>query len=539
MKSTNSWLIAFLGISLLLTSIGVHADKQFRAPANEGTRYLVVISDLHMGLGKVGSQWHPYEDFRWPKALKSLLDEVSRLGKDRVDLVIAGDFLELWQRPDDIACKGQGAGLGCTVEEMVRVTQRVIKAHSGVDAGSPRAFDSLRAFSQRGENRIYLLPGNHDAALLIPSVWALVAEALNEKSGRVKFIGASEEGRWTTANGRIVVEHGHQMGADLNKYDQWPTVLDNDKGLMIRVEGELNVQRLFNGVERKYPIIDNLSPEVRGAWYRAQDRGALGTIADIGKLLVFMLFETSIEQKKDLLGHGPTPDAQGNIRWDPDYARQTLGYKLFAYALPPDDTIRVALLAEPANENSVKLRHELTQIAQDPRLSNSDIQHLCDQLALRGELRCWDPEAGAVAEALFSSRYRVERDHLRERIKQYPQMKVFIYGHTHQFEVGHNVEVDDITPVTVFNSGAFQRVMDDDDYRRKLEESYPGLSAADGLSKLTLEDDFKPCYTVVMGSVTKDKYDLELKRWYMPENGSGDFVSATDPRCIWAVPVHR
>ena len=38
----------------------------------EPTRNIYIISDLHMGLGKLqdgGSEWHPTEDFRWPNAL--------------------------------------------------------------------------------------------------------------------------------------------------------------------------------------------------------------------------------------------------------------------------------------------------------------------------------------------------------------------------------------------------------------------------------------------------------------------------------------
>jgi hypothetical protein len=63
-------------------------------------RLAIFISDLHMGLGKdEAGAWFPTEDFRWPAALEGFLDHISSEGRDAVDLVIVGDFLELWQTP--------------------------------------------------------------------------------------------------------------------------------------------------------------------------------------------------------------------------------------------------------------------------------------------------------------------------------------------------------------------------------------------------------------------------------------------------------
>src|SRR5262249_50689760 len=69
-------------------------------PVSAEPRMIVFISDLHFGLGRRSDgSWSPKEDFRWPGALKGFLDEMGRRGNDRVDLVIVGDFLELWQPP--------------------------------------------------------------------------------------------------------------------------------------------------------------------------------------------------------------------------------------------------------------------------------------------------------------------------------------------------------------------------------------------------------------------------------------------------------
>ncbi|WP_321529024.1 metallophosphoesterase [Sedimenticola selenatireducens] len=514
-------------LSVLLVTVMPIKAEEIETP-RDPERYLTVISDLHIGLGKVDGRWHAYEDFRWPNALEGFLDAVNKRGKGRVDLVIAGDFLELWQVPDDISCDGDGPNLGCTIEEVVRITHRIVNAHSGPGG----AFEALKRFSQEADNRITLLPGNHDAALLIPEVWMVVGTALEASSGRVRLAGPDSQGRWISPNGQIVIEHGQQMGLDVNRYKQWPTVVDRESSRMIRVEGELNVQALFNDVERTYPIIDNLSPEVKGAWYRAQDRGVWGSIADVARLLVFTLFETSLEHKVDILGSAPAVEA-GQVVWDLDYARGKLGYLLFAESLPKGDLVGQLLLSDSKDQEIVALRARLDDIGQ--KMDDASLQHMCDQLSIQGNYRCEDPTTGATLNVLVKSRYRVKQDHLiglLESDKRYRNMGVFIYGHTHQLEAGHSIKVGD-DEIMVFNSGAFQRVMDDENYRRRIETVHPGMSPAEGLKRLKLEDDFKPCYSAVVGSLRKNGQDLNLLRWHMPEGGKGRFVEPGNSLCKW------
>ena len=69
------------------------------------------------------------EDFRWPSALAGFLGHISGMGADRVDLVILGDFLEMWQPPDNVTCKGPSEELGCTVAEMQQIVTAIVQAH--------------------------------------------------------------------------------------------------------------------------------------------------------------------------------------------------------------------------------------------------------------------------------------------------------------------------------------------------------------------------------------------------------------------------
>jgi len=251
------------------------AQTLYQAPA-ASPRFLAFISDLHFGIGKQkNGAWDPTEDFRWPNALQGFLNKISEEGRENADLVIVGDLLELWQPPPEIKCSGNNADLGCSIDEMTSLAQWVVSAH-------PEEMRILRAFAERGQNRIHIIPGNHDSALRYESVWKSLGEALNADSGR---INAVTNGLWVSNDGRIVAEHGNQIGQDVNKYATWPNISRRVEGkdYIVRPWGELFVQRLFNEQERTYPIIDNLSPETAGARYRATDRGVWGSAADVAK----------------------------------------------------------------------------------------------------------------------------------------------------------------------------------------------------------------------------------------------------------------
>src|SRR5262249_2640838 len=169
------------------------AQTPYQAPPNL-PRLMAFISDLHFGVGK-GSDgaWDPTEDFRWPRALEGFLNKISDEGQQNADLVIVGDLVELWQPPPEIKCSGAGADLGCSIDEMTELVRRVVTAHS-------EELGLLRAFAERGQNRIHIIPGNHDSTLHYASVWKSLGEALNADSGRINLV---TDGIWISSDGRI------------------------------------------------------------------------------------------------------------------------------------------------------------------------------------------------------------------------------------------------------------------------------------------------------------------------------------------------
>lgn len=462
-------------------------------------RTIVVISDLHLGLGKkTAGTWYATEDFRWDNALKAFLDEISKEGNQQVDLIIAGDLLDMWQTQDTISCKGVSAELGCTVDEMKAAATWITQAHKEV-------FTNLRDFSRKGENRLYIIPGNHDSALLIAAVWEPVGKALGTESGRVNFVNT---GVWESTDGSIVVEHGHQIGNDANRYETWPDIVrsHNGKEYIIRPWGEQFVQKIFNEQKNNYPIINSLSPESAGIRYRMADRGAWGTADDIAKFVAFNLSQTSLRQKVQILGAGDSPEDKP--KWDITKAREQ-GHRLFVAALPKNDMFRAELLGE--SEKAMKARVELDELARDEkRLPDENVKLLCEQAAIRGESVCKTSELGASVEKLLVPREWVLATHLRELETKFPKMRFFIYGHTHQYEEAWQPST--VSSVRVLNSGAFKRVIDEEGFLRRIAAKK--ISPEEGLKKMTVEE-LPPCYTFILVPYGKEP---KVWTWVMEES---------------------
>jgi len=504
------------------------AKTQFIPPPS-GSRLIVLISDLHMGIGRQDENtWHNIEDFGWPRALKGLLDDISMRGNNSVDLIIVGDFLELWQQPEDFKCADASKSRGCSVDEMRQLTRIIVQAHS-------QEMADLREFSSKGENRLHIIPGNHDAALLLGDVWETMAAALNANSGRVNFV---ENGVWVSPDSRIIVEHGHQIGRDANRFADWPSVVSYDtakqKYYMIRPWGENFVQEIFNDIECDYPLIDNLSPETAGIRYLMADRSLWENVEDVAGFLAFNLFETSLSQKVGILG----PEETEAPTWDTTIGRE-LGYKLFANALEPKDPFRKTLLDDDLKSES--LREALDQLARDSsRLSDAEVSMYCNLIAIRREglagaekakwETCEDPELGALIESLLYSKEMILRGHLLARREQYPQMAIFIYGHTHQFEELWAVALEENDSVGVMNSGAFQRLIDESAFLERVNADPALESPEKGFKKMPLEA-LAPCYTFVEVSYKDGKPVPKTKQWHMPENGLGQPVNPGDARC--------
>lgn len=153
-------------------------------------RHTLVVSDVHLAA--------PAEDER-DRLLARTIDlaqNAAHADHAHLELVLNGDLFDLdappEQRPADAAtydaCRGPGAPA---------LMRRVLEAH-------PRVVDVLRRVLVAG-NRLVVVPGNHDAQLVLPGVRVVLSDALRTRGNEPLFRSWFHQ----TPDG-VHVEHGHQ-----------------------------------------------------------------------------------------------------------------------------------------------------------------------------------------------------------------------------------------------------------------------------------------------------------------------------------------
>lgn len=269
---------------LMIAMLALMSVHPATVPGSDRLR--IFISDTHFGVGKVDGHWHNFEDARWAPEFAAFLDEMDRIGKGKADLILNGDTFELWQSLDPNDCTAPtNKNVGCTQEGALKRLQRVLQFHQ-------RELDAIAKFAKSGDNRVVIVPGNHDAALLYQGVANTVLKAINAPAERVRV---AFEGYWLSPDSLIYAEHGQQIGKEVNKFDGWPQPFVEYQGskYLQRPWGEQFVQRFYNSFEGKYPIIDNLSEESIGVQYGIQAEGLGAVPQDMGRFVLFYLTQIS------------------------------------------------------------------------------------------------------------------------------------------------------------------------------------------------------------------------------------------------------
>jgi len=492
-----------------------------------GWRPIVIISDLHMGIGTSAGRWDNLEDFRWHNALQGFLVMLGKRYGDGVDLVVAGDLFELWQHPD-VNCTGCAAdkNLGCSVAEVEQVVTRALKAHAA-------DLRLLGNFADRGTNRVFVLPGNHDAALLLDTLWERISKETGSTSGRLY---RTDNGVWASDNGFVVVEHGHQIDYSVNRFDKWPVITgqcpSDEKVYVERPWGELFVQDLFNAKESRYRIIDNLIPESAGADLYTRRRGLVGSSFDIARFIAFNVNQTSLRQKIAL----DVSDPNKADAWDLKKARAR-GYHLFADTLASDDPLRTQLL-EGQDQQSLEIKKALDHLAGNPsELADEAVLALCDMIKIRSQrdpntpVQLCDKSLGISAARSILPLSRILARHLKTHLESHRNMRIFVYGHTHQADFDIPVKPTPTRSITVLNAGAFQRLTDRDSFMELAAKK--NISPDEAFETFTLEDDLPACYSSVLVTYDPDGVpEPGLLIWYMTETDSmGELLGPCDPRC--------
>ena len=506
-------------------------------PAGDTRRLLAVVADLHMGAGRdAGGAWHASEDFRWAGEFAGFLRALDAEGAGATDLILNGDTFEL-AAP---ACVHDDPALGCTESEALAKLERVLAAH-------PRAIAALAAFAGAGSNRVFLVPGDHDAGLLFPGVRSRVEEALGPDRAQVATRGA-----WVSPDGQVYVEHGQQIGWRADRFANWPEPFVERAGRrhLERPRGARTAGALLREHEQRYPVADNFADAGAGLAHALAAAGAVD-LAAAADLLRYVLFRMPWQQFRLDLDIG---DVQPPA-WDLASVRAQ-GPSFLVDSLPDDD--RFKPLAQRALETGGL---ETLMSA----LDDEELTAICDyRAAVRRARRRFeriltqiDPQGPPVAECprLPDSRggqfdyFWRTRDLIYGRRIATVQaglpagggpIAVFVHGHTHLVDwrqrillstsQGRPVIVDGFSPVrdalapVVINGGAWQRTI--------TPVQFAGLRAASGLSDAELlralrPEHLAPCYSFVQ----VDPYDATpaapvVRYWRQAESGGWELAAA-------------
>jgi UDP-2,3-diacylglucosamine pyrophosphatase LpxH len=525
----SSWLrtvasMVAAAIVMWATSSVAFAQLASGAPA---PTLVYVISDLHFSVGRVGADYHPMEDFRWPRALEGFLQRISVESPTGVMLVIAGDFLELWQHPKAKCTRLKDTECGCNMDEMTQILTDVLDGHKA-------ELIAIGDFLASPGNSVVVLPGNHDAALTDDDIWEKVVQRIPpERRGRFTRI---VEGVLLTPDGRIAVEHGHQQTFDANYFPDWPRGATKQCGTeqrFFRTWGENFVQTLYNDVELALPLIDNLVPDSEGAALYKRYSAEQGTKwADIARFIEFNLLQTSFYQKGQIL-ELKKPSEQ-LTREDVQRCRLCLSEEIFVIENPLAEEI-----LQRGGDDAASLRSALKD--RERNLGDDQAKTLCERAVLlsggklslkRGKTpsqTCEDPLATGLRAIFDADGGRALRSRVAELYERsQKRLALYIFGHTHEARLGMAVEMPDGLTIDAWNTGAFQRLMNRAFLESKRQSNEKDL---DTLRRLK-HTDLSACYTVVRISYKGRRPDAELKQWFMNEtDAQGRFLDDCDPTC--------
>ena len=183
--------------------------------------------------------------------------------------MINGDFLDFAQAPpwqgNDLESLSQDAQLPlCFTEE-----QSCIKL-AAIMAAHPSFVASLNGFlAARPENRLTILPGNHDADFFFPEVRRHLRYGVSSDeriSDRISF-NLDQVYHPTAA---IWIEHGHQHDPCNSFFIEgrarWssvtPPIFDDQEGKprLYECVGTRFLIKFLNQLDRDYPFVDNVKP---------------------------------------------------------------------------------------------------------------------------------------------------------------------------------------------------------------------------------------------------------------------------------------
>lgn len=486
-----------MNLRCLLRMIAFSLSALATTAAFADQRAVAVVSDLHFGVGKTAEgSWDAYEDFRWEEDWKAFLTAIDKKGAGKTDLILNGDTFEMWQSRGAPCGNQPSSTLGCNEAISLARFSHILTQHTA-------SIEALVNFALTGENHVYLVPGNHDAALYFKKVADAWNAAVKRAGARITLVTS---GYWQSHDKLIVADHGQQIGEDVNLFSKWPAPFDAGKGEMslLKSWGEQFVQSFYNSYEDKFPIIDNMTSEAAGIRYALKQEGVSGSFMGAARFLKFILLDESWAQMNQLLG-----DKTGRApKWDYEAIRQK-GASFLHESFAKDDPLRAlqpGVLEAPLTDDDINAMCalRLAKAAQHAKITTCPAQ----SLGSGGDT------LGSLAASVFGSRDKDIKKHLKTALKA-PEAKLYVYSHTHKAD---SFEIDD-HKIHVLNTGAFQRLATPQWLESKAQKMKLSPSAA--FAKLSPHD-LPLCYVFVWVGPYDKAPAGELRRWTKDKTGYVD-----------------
>lgn len=529
----------------------------------------VYISDTHAGTGgqcttgeDCRNGWHTMEDFRWSKDFELFVDHISKTNNNGIDLVFVGDMLEVWQqqKADTKRCgiNKSRSNIGCNDKQASGRVKEIMLSHADFIA-------VLESFINRNaENQLIIVPGNHDASLVMPGVRNTLLNQFKEEVRNNLCVAKTGILRLTKENKNIIVEHGHQIKGDLNRYqdaadneivtcvdkNEKPISCESKDSYIFRTWGENFVQKYFDGHERTYSIIDNYSFEPSGLPDGVKRGLQSSTLKEsssaITGLLSFLFTEQTFKQFSGLLGSNKGLEYTGfcEPETEPRPGYGCFSREVFNKAsstspvfnrLPDDMSSHLTLLTQSLGINGSNgwMVANLYKINKDINIYLDEIfSSIClywanvpnstenSTFPEHCKLISTAPPLNEVASKLKFSFFKniLERPnerlwaHIKSRINSIENDTIFIYGHTHKATSGE----DKNTGLYFFNTGAWQRVATSSKIKSiladcPLRDSNNAPLGEDECFKKITPGELPACYSYV---IHKQGDDLPTLNWW-------------------------
>jgi UDP-2,3-diacylglucosamine pyrophosphatase LpxH len=198
----------------------------------EQKKIKLVISDFHLSRGKwlENGRRNPLEDFHQDERFQEFLEYYStgQYSDAEVELVINGDFFD----PLAVIPLPKKDGKFPNLEYPLEVEEpAAVEKFATILKGHPISFNALKEFLKKGKKIVFRW-GNHDAALLWPSVQKLLRDHL--EPSQIDQVTFQQE---PYIFDRICIDHGHQYEI-INQFD--------DKNIFIDRKTKYGMKKIQN-----------------------------------------------------------------------------------------------------------------------------------------------------------------------------------------------------------------------------------------------------------------------------------------------------